>query len=446
MPATEASLGAATAPAQPGLKRVLSRGFAISAVIGGIIGLGVLRTPGEIAKVVTNPWAFAGLWVAGGLFVVLSTLVVGELIGLSPRSGGPYVLVRRGLGPYPGFVMGWVDWLSFVADIALKAVVVVEYAALLAPIDGVSKTGVPMVLITVFAVLQLRGARLGAGIQRLAAAFIALSVVGFTLMLVLAPSVPAVSAPAEARSGLSAWALVIASIIFTYDGWIYACYFGGEVKGGGRELALSCVRGILVVFLLYVGLMASLAFSVPLTNLAGENLALAAALEQAVSPFAATLVVACAVVILLAHQNLLFLGAPRILYALSVDRLGTERAARIGGRGNPLFAVLASWSVAMVLLLAGGFEFLLQLCVFFFVLLYVGLLTGLLILRRKEAEAERPFRAWGHPVTTVFCLVCWTAVTLFQGISEPETALYALIMIAVSLPVYMWLKRVRHLR
>ena len=112
---------------------MLSGGFTLAVIVGGIIGLGILRTPGEVATVVPDPLMFVSLWVFGGLFILLSTGVVAELVGMTPRSGGTYALVRRAYGPFPGFVIGWVDWLTFVADIAFKAVVVTEFAAMLIP-------------------------------------------------------------------------------------------------------------------------------------------------------------------------------------------------------------------------------------------------------------------------------------------------------------------------
>ena len=75
--------------------------------VGGIIGLGILRGPGEIANVISDPSGYLALWLLGGLFVLLSTAVSAELVGMTPRSGGFYSLVRRAYGPYPGFVIGW---------------------------------------------------------------------------------------------------------------------------------------------------------------------------------------------------------------------------------------------------------------------------------------------------------------------------------------------------
>jgi len=252
---------------------------------------------------------FVSLWVVSGLFILLSTVVVAELIGMTPRSGGTYVLVRRAYGPFPGFVIGWVDWLTFVADIAFKAVVVTEFAALLFPAIGQWRTPLAIVVSSVFAALQLRGVALGAKIQEIAAVAIALIIVGFTLALVFAESAVSGSATAvpQAATGIGAWSLVIASAIYTYDGWTYAAYFTGEIKGGSGAVARACIKGTVIVILLYVFLVAALAWKVPLTSLAGNELALAGALEMVVSPIASTVVLVTAIIMLLAHQNLLYM-------------------------------------------------------------------------------------------------------------------------------------------
>ena len=87
------------------------------------------------------------------------------------------------------------------------------------------------------------------------------------------------------------------------------------------------------------------------------------------------------------------------------------------------------------------FEFLLLLSVFFFVPLYLALIVGVLILRKREPDSERTYRAWGHPYSTIVCLVGWTLITLFQAFVERETAVYAAAMVAVSGPVYWYLVR-----
>jgi len=425
-------------------RRILSSGFTLAAVIGGTIGLGILRTPGEVATVVTNPWIFVSLWVLGGLTSLLVAVVYAELIAMTPRSGGTYALVRRAYGPFPGFVIGWVDWLSFVGDIALKAVVVVEFAAMLFPATRLWQTPLAIMVSSVFAALQLRGIALGAKIQEVAAAALALIVVGFTLALVFAESTVgnATSVPATV-TGLGAWSLVFASIIYTYDGWDYPAYFGGEIKGGGGAVARTLIKGVVVLTLLYVFLAAALAFKVPLASLAGKELALASALEMAVSPLASKVVLVVAIVMLLAHQNLMYMSTPRILQAMAVDGLFVRRAGKISKGGNPIFAVVLSWGFSVGLIMIGGFHFLLHLLIFFSLGITVVLIAGVLILRVRQPDADRPYRAWGHPWTTYSCLILCVLFTLFQAVAEINTAVYAVVFVSISWPVYRFLVRSR---
>jgi len=427
---------------EQGLTRALPGKFVLAVIVGGVIGLGILRGPGEIAEVIPDPFFYLALWLLGGLFVLLSTAVAAELVGMTPRSGGTYSLIRRAYGPYPGFVIGWVDWLSFVADIALKAVVILEFVAILFPETMAWRTALAIGVTTVFAAFQLRGIALSALIQEFATAAIGLVVVGLALLLFFVEA-PAISATESmpVRTGLRDWSLVIATIIFTYDGWLYASYFSGEIKGGGGAVARSCIKGVIIVIALYMLLNAALVKSVGLAALAGSDLALSRALELVVSPAAGSAVVGAAILILLSHQNLAYMGAPRILHALAVDGLAVKRAQKVGRGGNPLFAVLVTWILSVGLIWIGGFEFLLLLSVFFFVPLYLALIVGVLVLRKREPDSDRPYRAWGHPYSTIACLLGWTLITLFQAFVERETAVYALAMVAVSWPVYWYLTR-----
>ncbi len=419
-------------------KRILGSSFTLAISVGGIIGLGIMRTPGEIAAVVPNPWTFLLLWLLGGLFVLLTAAVVAELAGMTPRSGGTYSLVRRAYGPFPGFVMGWVDWLSCVGDIAIKAIVISEFASLLFPPIEPWQKPLAIMVSSAFAALQLSNVTLGAKIQEIAAASMALIIVGFSVALLFAEPVlssEAASIPA-AKSDLAVWSLVIASIIYTYDGWSYATYFSGEVEGAGAAVARACIKGVVIVIPLYLFLLAAIAWKIPLASLAGEDLALATALEMAISPLAATVVLGAAVVILLAHQNLLYMSGPRVLQALAEDGLAVEQTGRVSKGGNPVFAVLVSWVLSVGLIITGDFESLLHLTVFFFMFDYVGLIAGVLTLRARQPEADRPYRAWGHPWSTYICLFAWLAIGLLEAVAEMDTALYAVIMVAIAWPFY----------
>jgi len=145
---------------------------------------------------------------------------------------------------------------------------------------------------------------LGAFIQESAMALIGLVVIGLALVLFVVAPVSGAPDLMPANNALSDWSLVIATIIFTYDGWLYASYFSGEIKGGAGAAARSSIKGIIVVIALYMLLNVALVKSAGLAALAGNDLALAHALELTFSPAAGSTVVIAAILILLSHQNL----------------------------------------------------------------------------------------------------------------------------------------------
>ena len=92
-------------------------------MVGNSIGMGILRTPGEIAARVPSVPLFIGVWIAGAAYALLGALTVAELATRRPRSGGLYPVVQDTLGNFAGFVSGWTDWLATCASAGAIAVV-----------------------------------------------------------------------------------------------------------------------------------------------------------------------------------------------------------------------------------------------------------------------------------------------------------------------------------
>lgn len=437
--------------AQQQLKRLLGKGFSIAVCVGLIVGLGILRTPGEIASAISNPWIYMSLWVAGGTFVLLSVLTVAELFAITPKSGGIYQLVRHAYGPYPGFVIGWVDWMSSCGSTAIKSVVLIEYIALLRPEITPFVTPLALLINTMFAGLQLGGVKLGAAIQQSAAVGFGFIMLGITIALFYAffsdgtAVASSVTAADAAHSKVARYGLVAAAVIYTYDGWFAPTSFSGEMKEGGRATALGSIRGVLIVIGIYLSLNLALVLAVPLESLAGHQLALSGAIDMVFGGNAEILIIFAALFILMSHHNTQYMIASRTIYALSVDGLGTDRATSVSDKGTPTGALLFTWLTMVALILVGGFAFLLSLTTFMFIVTYLATLIGVYRLRRKEPDIERPYRAWGYPVVGIFCIAVWTVMATFIGFMEPESVLFAIVLALVSAPVYWWLKRVHHL-
>ncbi len=433
------------------LQQLLGKGFSIAAGIGFVIGLGILRTPGEIATTINEPVPYMALWIICAAFVLLSLLVVAELMAMTPRTGGTYALVAHAYGPYPGFLIGWSDWVANSASMALKAFVLAEYVALLEPRLAPWVKLVAILVSTFFALLQLRGLRLGATIQQVASAGIGLIVVALAAALFYGAvanggpvSVPGVEVP---RGNMSWVALgtVVAAVVYTYDGWYAPSYFSGEMKSGARAVAVGSLQAAMIVAVLYILLNLAIVVSVPLGALIGHELALAGAIDAVYGAGAGTVVIVAAIFILLSHQNLQYMAASRVLYSLSTDGLGTQRATGVNDGGTPAGAVVITWLLTVFLIVIGEFLLLLSLVTIFFVAMYVGLVVGVFRLRRQEPDAERPFRAWGFPVTGYICAVGWFAVAVFVAATQWMSTIYGVALTLISIPVYLYMRRHRHI-
>ena len=186
-----------------------------------------------------------------------------------------------------------------------------------------------------------------------------------------------------------------------------------------------------------------LVVNVPLSVVQGHELALAGALDFLYGAGAANFVVFAALFILLSHQNIQYMAASRVLHALSVDGLGSRRATRVSERGTPTGAVALSWLLMGSLIVAGGFEFLLNLCALLFMVGYIALVLGVFRMRHRAPERERPYRAWGYPWSGLVCAVGWIAIAVFVALMDPRSALYSIGLAAGSVPVFLWLKRRR---
>lgn len=432
------------------LLRVLGVVFGMAVTVGITVGMGILRTPGEVAAHLPNVWLFMGVWLLGGVYALFGAVSVAELGTMLPRSGGFYVFVRRALGEYPGFVVGWSDWLSTCGTAAAVALVMGEYAGVLAPALGGRSREVAAAVTVGFALLQWRGVRWGGRSQELtsllkALAFAALIAACFALGgrgdFEAAPPPPPMP---EGLGLLTAFVLALQGVIYTYDGWYSTVYFGEEVRDAARSVPRAMVGSVLLVVAVYLLFNAALLSVLPLGRLAGEKLAAGAAAEAIFGPVGATVIGVVAVLSLLASVNGNMLAAPRVVYAMSRDRLFWRGAARVNAGGTPTVSLLLSTAAALLLIFYGGtFQRLLASLAFFFVTDLALVFLSVFVLRRREPDAERPYRAWGYPLTTALALVGSVAFLAGAVLSDTENSLYALRLLALSLPVYFILRRLR---
>ena len=425
------------------LLRVLGLGFGLAVTVGNTVGSGILRTPGEVAERLPRADLFLLVWLAGGLHAFLGALSVSELGAMMPRSAGFYVFARRAFGPFASFLVGWTDWLSQWGTIAATAIAVGEFAGQLWPALAPRTVAVAGATVLALAALQARGVRWGSGTQN---ATSALKAVGFAFLLVVffaAAPAARTTPPPSTGLGLTATILALQAVIYTYDGWYGIIYFGEEVQHPGRDVPRSMLGGVALVTVLYLLLNVALLRVLPPERLAGEKLAVGAALTEILGARGGDLLRLLAIVSLVSAMNAYQLMAARIPLALARDGLLPAAFTRVNEGGTPIVGHAVSTVGALLFVLTGSFRRVLAVMAFFFVANYVIAFLAVFVLRRREPGAERPFRVPGYPFTTALALVVSLAFLVGVVAGDTRNSVGALLVLAASYPVYRLGQRLR---
>ena len=438
---------AATLTTQRGqLWRVLGVGFGLAVIIGNTIGAGIFRAPGTIAAQLPNPWLFLGVWVIGGLYALLGAISLAELGTLIPRSGGQYVYSRYALGEYAGFIVGWSDWISSCGSTATVSLLIGEFSGALVPALAGKGPIVAATVAIVFAMLQWRGIVWGSNIQNLtsllkALAFVALIAAGFMLG---GGGSFTTSETYSTPVGLALIVGVVISLreaIYTYDGWSGVIYFSEEVQNPARDIPRSLFGGVVTITAIYLLVNVALLYVLPISQIAGKEFAAGEAATVIFGAYGDTIFRCLTIVSMLSGINALHLMATRVIFGMSRDGLFTTKAAVVNDGGTPSVALWLSALVAVLFIIFGQTAGqVITIVAFFFVANYVLSFISLFVLRRREPEKPRPYRAWGYPWTTGLALVGSLLFLAGAVASDTRNSVYALLLLAVSYPVFRLIK------
>ena len=415
--------------------------------MGNSIGVGILRTPGDVAlHLPSTPW-FIGVWIAGGVYALLGALTLAELGAMIPESGGQYVFARRAFGDYAGFMIGWSDWISTCASLAAVTISVGDYSDALWPALSGHAAVIAIGVVTVLALIQARGIRAGDLAQQITSLLKTVVLVGLALVCFFAPgsgdatTTTTATPPAAFAFALAPLVLALQGVIYTYDGWNGMLYFSGEVKNPGRDIPRAMAGGVLAVIAIYLLLNLAFLHVLPLGRMVGEELVAATAAREIFGANGDRVVRAVLIVSLVSAANAILLMGSRLPYGLSRDGLIWRGLSGVNPGGTPIASLGLSVLVTAVLLLTGTFDQILALAAFFFVVNYIMSFLSVLVLRRKEPDTPRPYRAFGYPYVTILLVVGSIGFLVSSVLSDSRNSLFALGLLVASYPVFRLLRQ-----
>jgi APA family basic amino acid/polyamine antiporter len=415
------------------------------AVVGGIVGGGIFRTPATVAERVGSSGLILAVWVAGGLVALAGALCFGELGQRRPRAGGGYVYLRETWGPLPAFLYGWALLLVIASGaIAAIAVTFADYTLALTGLPR--RLALPLAIgaIVLVSGINYVGVRPGAVVQNVFTVLklLALSaLVGFGLLAGLPPSE---ASPAAAPSAIGA---ALVPVLFTYGGWQQTNFIAEEMVNPERDLPRALLLGVAIVVATY--LLANLAYLQVLgpVGLAASTAPAADAMRQVLGPVGSTLISAGIAISTFGFLNLVVLVTPRVFQAMAADGVFFPRLARLHPVHRTPAAAIGLQAVwASALALSGSFSQLVDYVAFadwvFFGLTVAGLFVYRARDRAQGLVAPRgAFRVPGYPWTPAAFVAAAIFVVVSSILATPRNALVGTGLLALGVPVFWYWSR-----
>ena len=425
------------------LLRVLGLGFGLAAVVGGMVGQGILRTPGIVAGAVHSQGLILLLWLAGAMVVAVSAVAYLELGTAMPCAGGPYDFVRRAFGNLAGVVTGWACWLILVLGGAYMSIVVAEYLHRLGVWPETSTSLIAVGVLALFGAVNWTGTRFSGGSQILFSTAKGVILIAFVVLLLAQPEKATEPAEIEGAVGFAALAVAMRVIISTYNGWQDTVYFCEELERPERTLPRSMAIGVASVTILYLLINFALLHVLTPAQMAASNLPAADAARLALGSGGETALTLFAVLSVAAITNLVIMKATRIPFALAREGHLPARLSRVSVSGTPRAALTATVVLSGAFAATGTYDTLLAINIPLTVALFLAVNAAAIRLRKKEPDLRRPFRIPLYPIPVVITIVINAILLVAMVYEDPFNSLAGLVLLAATATTYGIIGRLR---
>src|SRR6185503_4628390 len=243
-------------------------------VVSFVIGMGIFRTPANVAKAVSSPFIFFSAWIVGGLIALCGALTYAEIGSRLPVTGGYYKVFAYAYHPSIAFAINCIILVSNAASLAAVALVGSEYITglfipqsqnaewLLNP-SNVNHLQTVQISIAITAILIFYGVNL-LGLKMSAKTQNILTVIKIVMVICLiSPLFFAVNSHPLVLSGtlqhgqvfteyLKAFGVGLVAVSFTYSGYQQTINVGEEVRNPQKTIPRAIFLGIAVIIILYL--------------------------------------------------------------------------------------------------------------------------------------------------------------------------------------------------
>ncbi|MGO9173732.1 MAG: APC family permease [Rhodomicrobium sp.] len=415
---------------------------ALALAVADMIGTGVFTSLGFQVRDIPSGFSLLMLWVVGGVVALCGALSYSELAAAFPRSGGEYNFLSRTFHPAVGFLAGWISaTVGFAAPVALAAMAFGQYFAGIVPGAPALVLGLGVTILV--SLVHISGTHRGSVLQNIST-FMKLGLIAVLIVAGFVWGKPQNISfvPSAADAGYIAgapFAISLVFVLYAYSGWNAATYIAGEIEDAHRSLPRSILGGLFIVTGLYVALNAVFLYTTPLSELSGQLDVGLIAGRHIFGEAGGRLVAALICVGLVSSISAMMWVGPRVTMVMGEDVPLLQAFSKRSANGVPVSALLLQLAVVTALMLTQSFEAVLDFIQFALTLSSFLTVLGVIVLRYRQPDLPRPYKAWGYPVTpfiflavTAFVLAHLAMERPLQSFASFCTMLAGLLLYAIS--------------
>jgi APA family basic amino acid/polyamine antiporter len=418
------------------LLRVLGLAFGLATVVGGMVGQGILRTPGIVAGAVHSPALILLLWFTGAVVVAVTAVAYMELGTAIPSAGGPYDYLRRAFGELAGIAAGWTCWLILVLAAGYLAIVVAEFLHRLGVWSHTSTGVIAVAILALFWAVNWTGTRFSGASQILFSTAKGVVLIAFVALLMAQPVKAAQPQAIEGVVGIAAFAAAMRVIISTYNGWQDTVFLCEELERPERTLPRAMVIGVVSVTTLYLLVNVALLHVLTPAQMASSNLPAADATQLVLGADGERAFTMFGVLSVAAITNLVIMKASRIAFALAREGHLPTGLCQVAKAGTPRVALTTTVLLSAGFAATGTYEALMATNVPLNVALFVGVNMAAIRLRQKEPDLLRPYRIPLYPLPVLLAVAINTTLLAALIYEDPLHSLEGFALLAAIVGVY----------
>jgi len=454
-----------TTSSTPVLERRLGPFDAAAIIIANVIGGGILFRSPAVATALPDATWFLLAWIGGGVLAFMGAMAYAELATMRPKAGGEYVYLREAFGPLAGFLTGWTSFVAgFSGAMAASAVFLIVTLDRFIPgvANGTPLLAIPIPLtssavtfsihtlaasavIIVAALIHIRGVGPGRIASNVLTTLKIVALVVFIAFgLTAGTGSPSNLTQSAGPVTVTGWLFAFIPVMFTYSGWNAASYMAEEIRDPGRNVPRALLMGTVGVIAIYLLMNVLYLYVIPIGELAtlGGKSILDVVGDRLLGERAGNVMAIVAIVSLAAGINAWTFAGPRVYFAMARDNAFFKSAGRVHPRyKTPAASIVAQAALAIVLILTGSLDSIAN-YVGFAITLFAGTaVAAVFVLRAREPNAPRPFKALGYPWTPAIFVVVSAAIVLNAFFSDPRVSLTGTVIILAGIPLYYFFTR-----